>query len=403
MKRTWKRSRGRVVAGLSRARPHRRRHDERRVGRRPLHPTAAPPARPAGRRTNELGATLNDGDFGETYTPDAGPAPTGARRCRVVAVGGAGSQHRPGHDQPGRRSPVDYDLAMKCWENNGCDTGTGGDLKVGLADGFGGNIARQIVQDGVHPAGAHVPGDRRDRLHRRQPRHAEGDLRRAQLRRPGLRRHPQLPRRRRGARARPTGRPPSRAPRSSPGRTARSASPAPTTSRTAAATSAPSPTPGATKFGEELPDGGQIAHDPRRAGQPDSTRSTTDCLLETLPDNIELVAKQGTAWSREALPRGDVGDPRPVPRHRRHRRQLRRRLRRRDAGVRRRRHLDGRPRHDAPVGRQPVPVRLEGRRWRDELVHLRRPAGGGPDRDDGGDDEDRRLRRARRRSSSAPR
>ena len=35
---------------------------------------------------------------------------------------------------------------MKCWENNGCDTGTGGDLKVGLADGFGGNIARQIFK-----------------------------------------------------------------------------------------------------------------------------------------------------------------------------------------------------------------------------------------------------------------
>ena len=42
--------------------------------------------------------------------------------------------------------PVDEDLAMKCWEENGCETGTGGELKVGLADGFGGNIARQIFK-----------------------------------------------------------------------------------------------------------------------------------------------------------------------------------------------------------------------------------------------------------------
>ena len=35
---------------------------------------------------------------------------------------------------------------MECWENNGCDTGTGGDLKVGFADGFGGNIARQTFK-----------------------------------------------------------------------------------------------------------------------------------------------------------------------------------------------------------------------------------------------------------------
>ena len=42
--------------------------------------------------------------------------------------------------------PVDEDLAFKCWQDNGCETGTGGALKVGLADGFGGNIARQIFK-----------------------------------------------------------------------------------------------------------------------------------------------------------------------------------------------------------------------------------------------------------------
>ena len=35
---------------------------------------------------------------------------------------------------------------MECWKKNTCDTGTGGKLTVGLADGFGGNVARQIFK-----------------------------------------------------------------------------------------------------------------------------------------------------------------------------------------------------------------------------------------------------------------
>ena len=42
--------------------------------------------------------------------------------------------------------PVDEDLALQCWQNNGCETGTGGELVVGLADGFGGNVARQLFK-----------------------------------------------------------------------------------------------------------------------------------------------------------------------------------------------------------------------------------------------------------------
>jgi ABC-type sugar transport system substrate-binding protein len=93
----------------------------------------------------DLGATLTDGEYGETYVPDpqllvtgmGGPAglPTEERARNIVlaTVARAGMQ-------------VDEDLAMKCWNENGCDTGTGGALKVGLADGFGGNIARQIFK-----------------------------------------------------------------------------------------------------------------------------------------------------------------------------------------------------------------------------------------------------------------
>jgi ribose transport system substrate-binding protein len=41
---------------------------------------------------------------------------------------------------------VDFDKAFECWQNDGCETGTGGELKVGLADGFGGNVARQLFK-----------------------------------------------------------------------------------------------------------------------------------------------------------------------------------------------------------------------------------------------------------------
>jgi len=100
-------------------------------------PTAFDPA--------DLGATLTDGEFGENYVPDPQLLVTGmggpaglpeeerARNIVLATVTRAGM-------------PVDEDLAMKCWNENGCDTGTGGELKVGLADGFGGNIARQIFK-----------------------------------------------------------------------------------------------------------------------------------------------------------------------------------------------------------------------------------------------------------------
>ena len=94
---------------------------------------------------NEYGGTLAEGEFGENYIPDAD----------ILAQGLGGGGSLPEEERArnvalatiARASiPVDEDLALKCWNENGCDTGTGGALKVGLADGFGGNIARQIFK-----------------------------------------------------------------------------------------------------------------------------------------------------------------------------------------------------------------------------------------------------------------
>src|SRR5256714_8285052 len=39
---------------------------------------------------------------------------------------------------------VNLTLALKCWKNNGCSTGTGGKLKVAYVEGFGENVFRQM-------------------------------------------------------------------------------------------------------------------------------------------------------------------------------------------------------------------------------------------------------------------
>jgi ribose transport system substrate-binding protein len=39
---------------------------------------------------------------------------------------------------------VDLNLALKCWKDNGCSTGTGGKLTVAYVEGFGENVYRQV-------------------------------------------------------------------------------------------------------------------------------------------------------------------------------------------------------------------------------------------------------------------
>jgi ribose transport system substrate-binding protein len=106
---------------------------------------AAPSGSEPAAGPGDWGATLEDGEYGETYNPEADK----------VDIGTAGPSGLPAEERArnivlaamARVSlPVDFDQAFECWENNGCDTGTGGELKVGLADGFGGNIARQTFK-----------------------------------------------------------------------------------------------------------------------------------------------------------------------------------------------------------------------------------------------------------------
>jgi ABC-type sugar transport system substrate-binding protein len=94
---------------------------------------------------NPFGGTLAEGEFGESYLPDealleqalggAASLPAGEMEKNIVLAGVTRAS-----------TPVDEDLALECWQNDGCETGTDGELIVGLADGFGGNVARQLFK-----------------------------------------------------------------------------------------------------------------------------------------------------------------------------------------------------------------------------------------------------------------
>src|SRR5438067_471861 len=56
------------------------------------------------------------------------------KTARNIALAGLGRSEKK----------VDYDLALKCWKNNGCATGTGGKLTVAYVEGFGENVYRQV-------------------------------------------------------------------------------------------------------------------------------------------------------------------------------------------------------------------------------------------------------------------
>ena len=83
------------------------------------------------------------GGFGEVYVAkpatlkktlfDATLLPKGPM-ARNIALAGLGRADRK----------VNQNLALKCWKNNGCSTGTGGKLTVAYVEGFGENAFRQI-------------------------------------------------------------------------------------------------------------------------------------------------------------------------------------------------------------------------------------------------------------------
>jgi ribose transport system substrate-binding protein len=83
------------------------------------------------------------GGFGEVYKAKKAtlkktlfnarllPANKTARNIALAALGRA-------------EKKVNLNLALKCWKNNGCNTGTGGKLKVAYVEGFGENVYRQM-------------------------------------------------------------------------------------------------------------------------------------------------------------------------------------------------------------------------------------------------------------------
>jgi ribose transport system substrate-binding protein len=262
-------------------------------------PAEAPAEEPADEpaAAGDWGATLEDGEYGETYDPD--PV--------LVDVGMAGPNGLPSEERArnialatvARASmPVDYDLAFECWENNGCETGTGGELKVGLADGFGGNVARQlfkmefILQALTYPEIGEIAYTDANL----DTQKAISDVRSFAAREFDIIiSYPDA-----GEALVPAYR-----------AAMEQGAKVITWSGTAVGE------PGVdyftysgndvcgiakawgTEFGNQLPEGGDIAI---LLGAPGNTldQLQEDCMSETLPDNINIVARQGDAWSRES-------------------------------------------------------------------------------------------------------
>ena len=118
----------------------------RRAGRA-ARGAAEPPAEPAEppAETAEPPAETGAGpdEFGETYDADPAvieqalfdatllPEDPVAEQVALAAFARADD-------------PVDQDLALECWQNNGCDTGTGGELTVAYVEPFGENVYREM-------------------------------------------------------------------------------------------------------------------------------------------------------------------------------------------------------------------------------------------------------------------
>ncbi|MDP1792704.1 MAG: substrate-binding domain-containing protein [Acidimicrobiales bacterium] len=247
--------------------------------------------------TIDWGATLADGEYGESYDPDPAQVETGMagpsglpteERARNIALAAVTRSSLP----------VDQDLAFECWQNNGCETGTGGELKVGLADGFGGNVARQlfkmefILQALTYPEIGEI-GYTDANLDTQK---AISDVRSFAARDfdiiisypdagealvPAYRAAMEQ-----GAKVITW----SGTKVGEPG--------ADYFTYTGPDVCAVAKAWG-TQFGEQLPDGGKIAI---LLGAPGNTLDPLqeECMSETLPDNIEIVARQGDAWSRES-------------------------------------------------------------------------------------------------------
>jgi ribose transport system substrate-binding protein len=97
----------------------------------------------AGQGSTDSRRAKAPGGFGEVYVAEAAtlkktlfdakllPPKGMARNIALAALGRADKK-------------VNQNLALQCWKNNGCSTGTGGKLSVAYVEGFGENTFRQI-------------------------------------------------------------------------------------------------------------------------------------------------------------------------------------------------------------------------------------------------------------------
>jgi ABC-type sugar transport system substrate-binding protein len=104
-------------------------------------PPAAPPAETAATETTPAGPD----QYGETYDADPAviekalfdatllPADPAAQQIALAAFARADDD-------------VDLAKALECWQNNGCDTGSGGELTAAYLEPFGENTYRQIAK-----------------------------------------------------------------------------------------------------------------------------------------------------------------------------------------------------------------------------------------------------------------
>jgi ribose transport system substrate-binding protein len=109
----------------------------------PAPPAEPAPAEPAPAEPAPPAETAGPDEYDETYDVDQAllekalfdptllPADPAAEQVALAAFARADDE-------------VDQALALECWNNNGCDTGTGGDLTVAYVEPFGENAYRQV-------------------------------------------------------------------------------------------------------------------------------------------------------------------------------------------------------------------------------------------------------------------
>lgn len=101
----------------------------------------APAEEPAETGAADTGAPAEEGTAADEPDPALLQKALGTTDTSQIPEIILGAVARAGESFEGER----LDLALKCWKENTCDTGTGGELTVALADGFGENVWREVT------------------------------------------------------------------------------------------------------------------------------------------------------------------------------------------------------------------------------------------------------------------